>query len=798
MIPLRPARQARSASASPLTRLLPLLLGLLASALPACQDGEVDNDQVCAFQCDYTDPNAVLTVENVVQIIANAVVEANANGVHDLTVVVNDHLNNVLAVYDSDASTIDYTLITSLGDVGSEQTTPFQTAPGASASFPAPVTGVDALNTALDGIYIPNGYAAISKAGTANYFSTQGNAFSSRTASNLIQQNFFPGETDRPGGPLFAVQIAQLACSDINTRQTPVATDLVGPRRLPVGFAADPGGLPLYKDGIPDLTATPVRTGKVVVGAVGIEFNGVYGVDKDGTDRDRNLEERIAVAATRGFEADPERRANRITVAGRALRFFDDGGVRSRASDVPALLPSDLADGGTILAYLNQLTPLGVNGGFVRDQFYFPFDAPRAGVNFLDVGGASGVIRATLAAPPAAAAQGLRDADGEILVDGPTLNPGNPTNPRYPAADSTSPLPAGGGLTADDVQELLVNALLLAENTRAQTRTPLGGQARIDVAVVDLDGVVLGFARSEDALLDGIDVTIAKTRQAAFWSKQNARTQLENALDPLGNAGLLNTRSFDDYVDDTAAFLGLPPPAAASDAPFNGDIAWSSIALGGIANPDFPPGVLDADEGPLSRADGEWSIFSTGIQTEVVLPGIALGLCEEIPDLANVLSQLPAAPPIADPFDISPSGNAARNTFCQTLRTALIGSPDPLDQLDCLQGVQNDLIGADEITGLQNGFHIFQGAVPIYRGNTLIGAFGVSGDGAEQDDFVPFVALDEVGKAQRRRGVANPIGNAPKNIRADNVEVQDVNLRYVVCPVAPFLNSNEQNGCDDR
>ena len=92
------------------------------------------------------------------------------------------------------------------------------------------------------------------------------------TASVLIQQNFFPGETDRPGGPLFDVQIAQLVCSDINTRQsvnqitdTTVAddpTDLIGPRRLPVGFAGDPGGIPLYKDGVPDLTATPVRTGQ--------------------------------------------------------------------------------------------------------------------------------------------------------------------------------------------------------------------------------------------------------------------------------------------------------------------------------------------------------------------------------------------------------------------------------------------------------------------------------------------------------------------------------------------------------
>ena len=79
-----------------------------------------------------------------------------------------------------------------------------------------------------------------------------------------------------------------------------------------------------------------------------------------------------------------------------------------------------------------------------------------------------------------------------------------------------------------------------------------------------------------------------------------------------------------------------------------------------------------------------------------------------------------------------------------------------------------------------------------------IGAYGVSGDGAEQDDFVPFVALDLVNQAQRRRAAPAPIGNAPKAIRADNISVQNINLRYVVCPPAPFLNSNNQNGCEGR
>ncbi|MFK7896035.1 MAG: hypothetical protein AB8G23_09385 [Myxococcota bacterium] len=797
------------------------LLALFAAiSISGCQDGQIDTNQVCQFQCDYTfdgngDPEAAarLTVRDVVQVIANAIAEANANGITDFTISVNDHLNNVLAVYDSDADTVNYSRITSQERPGSD----FQEDHSTTGPLDTDVnfglsTMSEALDTALDGIFIPASYAAISKAGTANYFSTQGNAFSTRTANTLIQQNFVPGETDRPGGPLFAVQIAQLVCSDINTRQNvtvvgndvsnatgsaPLAgpNDLLGPRRLPVGFAADPGGLPLYKDGIPELDemgdATD-RTGKVVVGSVGIEYNGIYSLDRDATNKDRNIEERIAVAATRGFEADKERRANRITVAGRALRFFDDGGTRSRASDVTAILPGDVGNEAAILALLAAENG-GVTGDFVNDTLYFPFDEPRQGVFFLDP--ASGIVAEDFEAADAGAAavaQGLADARGEKLVDSAGAD-------RYPAIDSVFPATGAGGLTSEETQELLINALLLAENTRAQTRTPLGGQARIDVAVVDLDGNVLGFARSQDALIDGVDVTIAKTRQAAFWSKNNARTQILAAEDPLGNNGLLNTRNFDDYIQDTADFLGEDPADI-----FEGSFAWSSIALGGIANPDFPPGVLDADEGPLSRNDQEWSIFSTGIQTEIVLPGIALGLCEEVPDLADVLNELNndlggLVPPLADPFDISAGGVAARRTFCRNFRTAAIGNPDPAQQETCIQGVQDGLGGGGSlITGLQNGFHIFQGAVPIYRGNTLIGAYGVSGDGAEQDDFVPFVALDIVNKNQTRRGALSPIGNAPKSIRADRISVQDINLRYVVCPPAPFLSSNEQNGCSGR
>src|SRR6266540_1990891 len=99
--------------------------------------------------------------------------------------------------------------------------------------------------------------AAISKAGTAAFFSTQGSAISRRTASFIIPQNFPPTVTSQAGGPLFGVQFSQLPCSDV---RNPTARML---GNLPFGLAGDPGGHPIYKNG-------------VAVGGVGVEFDGLY------------------------------------------------------------------------------------------------------------------------------------------------------------------------------------------------------------------------------------------------------------------------------------------------------------------------------------------------------------------------------------------------------------------------------------------------------------------------------------------------------------------------------------------
>ena len=170
-----------------------------------------------------------LTLTDVDQIIAQAVAESSAQVIDDAVIAVVDRVGNVLGVYAMDPNRIPDVLVTSGRGIPAGNGLENQT---------LPVTPL----------------AAIAKAITAAYVSSSGNAFTTRTSSQIVQENFNPGESGQPSGPLFGVQFSQLPCSDLSRFGETLG---VGPRRSPLGMAADPGGMPLYKDG-------------VVVGGIGV------------------------------------------------------------------------------------------------------------------------------------------------------------------------------------------------------------------------------------------------------------------------------------------------------------------------------------------------------------------------------------------------------------------------------------------------------------------------------------------------------------------------------------------------
>ena len=67
-----------------------------------------------------------------------------------------------------------------------------------SAPLTTRISGGGRVGEGLEGLDVPSQLAAVSKAGTASVFSTQGNAFTTRTASFIIQEHFPPGTAFQP------------------------------------------------------------------------------------------------------------------------------------------------------------------------------------------------------------------------------------------------------------------------------------------------------------------------------------------------------------------------------------------------------------------------------------------------------------------------------------------------------------------------------------------------------------------------------------------------------------------------
>ncbi len=538
----------------------------------------------CTGQC--ADGGVRLTVADVQQVIAQAVHQAEALN-ENATIAVVDRVGNVLAVYRMAGRVRDVKI---------------------STDFPTVVT------TGLEGLVLPtsvggDALGAIAKAVTGAYLSSEGNGFTTRTANQIVQEHFNPGEENQPGGPLFGVQFSQLACSDFTQGGSELGQ---GPRRSPLGLSADPGGFPLYKNGTP-------------VGGVGVMADGRYSIDKNILDSDRNIDEMIAYAATWDYAAPRDRRADRITVEGKVFRFSDvDFG------DLPA--DPDQAPGFDSLAGSGSLIPVK---GYVGSSI-------RAGTAFGQPD--SGVVPA-VGYPSSLDAFMFADATGAN---------------RYPPRDGGPDADLlADPLTREEVRQILSSAIGVANRARAQIRRPLSSQARVTVSVVDSAGRILGMLRTRDAPIFGADVSLQKARTATFFSSRDAAdvlravppaVYLDENLQPKAEVEIA------DYVDAVQAFVGA---SALTDG-----TAFADRSGGNLSRPFYPDGIISNVHGPLSKAyfEDEWSVFSSGLQLDLAfnqiiahLAFVALGAPQDVssncaqtaePRVPNGLQIFPGSVPI--------------------------------------------------------------------------------------------------------------------------------------------------------
>ena len=476
----------------------------------------------------------------------------------------------------------------------------------------------------LENLSVPSTAASYSKAATGGLLSAGGNAFTTRTASFIIQEHFPPGIDNTSGGPLYGVQFSTLLCSDVAVAG------------LPLGLSGDPGGMPLYKNG-------------VAVGGVGVEGDGLYTVDRDPMDNDQPVEETIAVAASRGFEAPVLIRADNILVGGIRLPYANVTSTPIVPTIPFASLPGAVTSP-VIATPTSDFIPATLNG--VSGQFSTRF-----------------------------------------------------------------PIVGGTNLTAAEVTAILGAAAGYANITRAGIRQPIGSNARVTMSVVDTNGKVLGIFRQLDAPVFGLDVSVQKARTANFFALSSAGAELT-----------------------TAGFGGYRTRANADGLPLNGGIAFSARGFGFLHRPLFPDGINNSQAGPFSTQLADWSPFNDGLQLDLIKAALTTPCA-------------PPAPVKGSLRDVRGDARAARRRIAARAAAAC---------------------PCTAIPELPNGIQIFAGGIPLYRGTTLVGAIGVSGDGIEQDDLIS-------------AGGANAFA-PPAGVRSDQIFVRGVRLPFLKFPARPFID----------
>ena len=312
--------------------------------------------------------------------------------------------------------------------------------------------------------------AAVREAGTASYLSSDQNAFTTRTAQYIIQQNFPPGIRSRPAGPLVGVAFSNLPYSDINRF-----------KRIDVGINGEQPGTPGLSrlplgDGIPNTrlsgraSSCPLYKNHVLVGGIGA-FSGANDTAMDAVRVElnnqvpgKNVDENIALSGQIGYTPDDAIYASNVTIDGIGVPYVAGKGQLKNVQPLSAL-------GAAVTGYSLHASP---------PQFPFPQE-------FL--GGQNVEVRFPIIGDPLPG-----------TVNG---------QPR---------------LTEDEVRGIIARASDRARTTRAGIRLPVGVAMQAWLTVVGnpnqagVPAPVLAIARTPGATFFSFDVALQKARTALFFS----------------------------------------------------------------------------------------------------------------------------------------------------------------------------------------------------------------------------------------------------------------------------------------
>ena len=345
--------------------------------------------------------------------------------------------------------------------------------------------------------------AAITRAGSAAFLSSNQQAFTSRTAGFIIQQHFPPGVRNTGTGPLVGVGLSSLFFSDVNNmKYIPNGFDptaLVDPTTSPgvrtpfvlLGSLNDsPGGVPLYKLGqlVGGIGVTGDGSPTNLAPAAAIFLKETQTDATTGFKEGKDTDELVALAGQTGFRPAKSIEANNVLINGIRIPY-----VHPRHSDI-----EDVHDP----------KPLGTYGRPVRQLLLDPI---TPGTDRIDL-------------DPKASPQPYPwkretygDFEGEVrftLRDDPLLN--DPVRGKVGGVARR--------LSRAEVEQAIKQAAHRALTTRAGIRLPIGTSVKVFITVVanpDKAGEkpeILGVFRTGEATIFSWDVAVQKARTAIFFS----------------------------------------------------------------------------------------------------------------------------------------------------------------------------------------------------------------------------------------------------------------------------------------
>jgi uncharacterized protein GlcG (DUF336 family) len=474
------------------------------------------------------------------------------------------------------------------------------------------------------------------------------------------------------------------------------------------GIATLPGGIPLYK-------IVSGSTTRQLVGGIGVFFPGTngYATFEQGFIAGINQSTQSRLNASRVLEAEW------IAYAAAGGSSMLAGGSVGTLGGVGRVPGYDLLAGRIDLAGIT-LETYGPNPTAAN---------PKKGYQ-------------TLLAVGARVGQGLSTTGENQVVDsGPDANPATIGDNDYALNGKIVPdgwlvLPhslPGGSITAADVIDIVNRSVVQADKTRAAIRVNLaagmpGARTKMVISVADKDGNVLGLFRMKDATVFSIDVAVAKARNTAYYADPTS-------LQP------------DDMADDDLLVQ-------------RGQVKRSELNARGIKTSDaLLPGVLAV---PDLFKDVRSSVL-VAAPTSIAFTNRTFRFLAEPRYPAGIENTLP-------PIFSSLNDHNLIHTVGVSQKNAenLFGLPIPASMFKSVLGFDafhqgRNFHDPSNIVN-QNGVVFFPGSSPLYKSKILVGGFGVSGDGVDQDDVVT--------------SAGQYWFQAPQEKRADTTFYRNVRLPY--------------------